>query len=368
MTSEAVTGAVESPSADRGVSSGEQLAALGKNPGLTMITAAPLNVETPLHLLDTTLTPADRMFMRNNHAFPQRVDAASWSLTIDGLVRRPLEIRLDDLRAMPASSYVAVIECSGNGRQRFAELGTPAEGLQWSNGAVANVEWIGVPVALLLEQAGVKRGALQAECWSLGDEPFARGIEVEKLLDDAMLAYGMNGRPIPHVHGGPVRLVVPGWGGINWVKWVGRMTLISHESPSEYNQRSYVLYDAAGAAYGKVREIAVKSLITSVATGASLAAGEHELRGVAWSAARGVARVELSVDGGQSWAEAELLHDLGPRSWRAFVYRWQAAPGEHLLMARASDLDGNSQPIEPAFNLKGYLMNAAQRVAVRVRG
>lgn len=365
MTSEVVTGATDTTGPDADAAAAKRLATLGKDPALTVVTAAPLNVETPLQLLDSTLTPAERMFMRNNHDFPH-VDAASWCLTIDGLVRHPLEIRLDELRAMPTSSYVAVLECSGNGRQRFAELGTPAEGLQWANGAVANAEWIGVPVALLLEQAGVKRGALQAECWSMGDEPFARGVELEKLLDDAMLAYGMNGAPIPHHHGGPVRLVVPGWGGINWVKWIGRMTLISHESPSEYNQRSYVLYDADGAAYGKVRQIAVKSLLTSVAAGARLSAGEHELRGLAWSAARGVAGVELSVDGGRSWAAAELLHDLGPRSWRAFVYRWQAAPGAYELMARATDLDGATQPLEPAFNRKGYLMNAVQRVAVTV--
>lgn len=365
MTSQVVPGAIDSPAGEPGAAPAGQLPGLGKDPGLTVLTADPLNVETPLPMLDTTLTPAGRMFMRNNHGFPE-VDAESWCLTIDGLVRHPLEIRLDELRAMPTSSYVAVLECCGNGRQRFAELGTPAEGLQWSNGAVANAEWIGVPVALLLEQAGVKRGALQAECWSLGDEPFARGIELDKLLDDAMLAYGMNGALIPHAHGGPVRLVVPGWGGINWVKWIGRMTLISHESPSEYNQRSYVLYDGDGAPYGKVRQLAVKSLITSLESGATVPAGAHELRGLAWSAARGVARVELSSDGGRSWSDADLLHDLGPRSWRAFVYRWEAAPGAHTLMARATDLDGNTQPIDPTFNLKGYLMNAVQRVAVTV--
>jgi len=345
---------------------GPSLAALGKDPRLTVVTEAPLNAETPLALLDATLTPVERIFMRNNHAFPV-VDPAAWRLTIDGLVREPLAVGLDDLRRLPARSYVAVLECSGNGRQRFAELGTPAEGLQWAHGAVANVEWIGAPVSALLERAGVDPGALQAECWSAGDEPFARGIEVAKLLDDALLAYGMNGRPLPAAHGGPVRLVVPGWGGINWVKWVSRMTLIPHESQSEYNQQSYVLYDTAGAPYGKVREIAVKSLITSVAAGATLSGGTHELRGVAWSAGRGVARVEVSADGGRTWADAELLHDLGPRAWRSFVFHWQAAPGDHELMARATDLAGATQPLDPAFNRKGYLMNAVHRVPVAVR-
>lgn len=152
----------------------ESLEAIGKDPRLTVLSAEPLNVETPPALLSETLTPLSRMFMRNNHALPD-CTPENWSLIIDGLVRRPLTINLADLRQMPTGSYVAVLECSGNGRRRFAAEGCPTEGLQWNNGAVANIEWIGVPVALLLEEAGVKRHALQAECWGEGPERLRAG-------------------------------------------------------------------------------------------------------------------------------------------------------------------------------------------------
>lgn len=344
---------------------GPPIAALGKDPRLTVVTPEPLNVETPLGLLDTQLTPVERMFMRNHGALPAQ-RPADWGLTIEGLVRRPLTLTFDDLIGLPRSCYTAVLECSGNGRSAFAEAGTPAEGLPWGQGAVACAEWIGAPVALLLERAGVKSTALQAECAGAGPAPFVRGVEVAKLLDDAMLAYAVNGRPIPASHGGPVRLVVPGWGGVNWVKWIARMRLISHESTSEQNQDHYVLYDAAGTARGKVRELLVKSIITAPAAGEALRPGPAEVRGWAWSAGRGIARVEVSADGGDSWRDAELGADMGPRAWRGFRWPWEAAPGRHALLARATDCAGTRQPLAVPFNTRGYLNNSAHRVEVTV--
>jgi DMSO/TMAO reductase YedYZ molybdopterin-dependent catalytic subunit len=346
---------------------GDALAVLGKDPRLLMHPGELLNVETPMNLLNELITPIERMFMRNNHT-PPDVDPAQWNLTIDGLVRRPLSINLDDLKHLPTSSYMAVLECSGNGRDCFTKYGMPTEGLQWRNGAVANAEWIGVPVALLLEQAGVKPAALQAECWSAGPEPFARGIEIDKLATDAMLAYAVNGQPIPATHGGPVRLVVPGWGGINWVKWLTRMTMISHESESMYNQQNYVLYDAAGMAFGKVRELLVKSIFTNVEAELTLSAGLHTMRGLAWSGGHGIAQVEFSSDGGAHWRPTTLLTDLGPRAWRAWACPWKATPGTHTLAVRATDLIGNIQPLQPLYNRKGYRMNAVQQVTVTVTG
>lgn len=345
---------------------GDRLALLGKDPRLLMHPGDLLNVETPMSLLNELVTPIERMFMRNNHTAPE-VDPATWSLTIDGLVRKPLKITLDELKHLPTSCYMAVLECSGNGRERFTADGTPTEGLQWRNGAVANAEWIGVPVALLLEQVGVKQAALQAECWSAGPEPFARGIEIGKLAADAMLAYAVNGQPLPATHGGPVRLVVPGWGGINWVKWIDRMTLIAHESDSVYNQQNYILYDAEGAPFGKVRELLVKSIFTNVEADTTFDAGLHTVRGLAWSAGHGIAQVEFSSDGGATWHPTTLLSDLGPRAWRAWACTWKAQPGVHTLAVRATDLMGNTQPLHAPYNRKGYLMNAVQQIAVVVR-
>lgn len=344
---------------------GPELAVLGKDPRLTKITSAPLNVETPLELLDAPLTPVERLFMRN-HGDWARHDAETWSMTIDGLVRHPLTLTLEDLLELPRSCYVAVLECSGNGRAAFAAAGQAAEGLPWGQGAVACAEWIGAPLSLLLERAGVKGTALQAECYSDGPEPFVRGVEVTKLRQDAMLAYAVNGRPIPASHGGPVRLVVPGWGGVNWVKWIAGMRLISHESLSDQNQDHYVVYDAEGHATGKVRALQVKSIITGPAAGATLRPGPVDVRGWAWSAGVGIARVEVSADGGATWRDATLGADLGPRAWRGFTWRWEARPGAHTLIARATDGAGATQPFEVPYNRKGYLNNAVHRVAVSV--
>jgi DMSO/TMAO reductase YedYZ molybdopterin-dependent catalytic subunit len=367
MTLEILHAVAGDPTADAPpVPGGATLARMGKDPRLLVHPGELLNVETPVQLLNELITPIERMFMRNNHVAPQ-IDPADWNLTIDGLVRRPLTIDLADLKRLPTSSYIAVLECSGNGRERFAADGMPTEGLQWRNGAVANAEWIGVPVALLLEQAGVKAVARQAECWSAGPEPFARGVELRKLRTDAMLAYAVNGQPIPATHGGPVRLVVPGWGGINWVKWITHMHLIAGESSSIYNQQNYVLYDAAGEPFGKVRELLVKSIFTNIAADAELSAGPHTIRGLAWSGGNGIAQVEFSSDEGATWQPTTLLADLGPRAWRAWACTWQATPGRHRLMARATDLAGNVQPLAPTYNTKGYQMNAVQQIPVHVR-
>lgn len=341
------------------------LAAYHKDARLLVHTADLVNIETPPLLLDSLITPLERFFVRNNRPSPS-VASEAWQLTIDGLVRRPVTIDYAELREMPVRSYHAVLECSGNSRKRFAAAGTPAEGVAWGDGAVGNGEWIGVAVALLFERAGLKRGALQAECVSHGADPLVRGVEIRKLIEDGMLAFAMNGEPLSAEHGGPVRLIVPGWGGINWVKWIAHMSIISHESPGEFNQDRYVLYDSDGVANGKVRELGVKSLITTLADGATLPPGPHTIGGFAWSAARGVARVELSADGGASWAEAALGADLGPRSWRAFSYTWQATPGQHTLAVRATDIEGAVQPLSVPFNKRGYLMNAVQQIAVQV--
>jgi DMSO/TMAO reductase YedYZ molybdopterin-dependent catalytic subunit len=238
--------------------------------------------------------------------------------------------------------------------------------LQWGEGAVGNAEWIGVPVALLFERAGVKRAALQAECVSHGDDPLVRGVEISKLIEDGMLAFAMNGEPLPPEHGGPVRLVVPGWGGINWIKWIARMTLISHEAQGEFNQDRYVLYDGEGRVQGKVRELGIKSMFTSLSDGAQIAPGPQLLSGYAWSAARGIARVEISCDDGGSWVEAQLGADLGPRAWRQFNYTWRATGGSHTLAVRATDLMGEVQPFDVPYNWRGYLMHAVQRIRVAV--
>jgi DMSO/TMAO reductase YedYZ molybdopterin-dependent catalytic subunit len=148
---------------------------------------APFNLESSLELLTDAITPIEHFFLRNNHTIPM-LAPAEWALTIDGHVERPFTLSYAELRELPAVSMAAFLECYGNGRKRFAEQGQPAEGLAWRNGAIGNAEWTGVPVTQLLERAGVQRDAVQVECHAGGDHEFARGIEVAKLLDDAILA------------------------------------------------------------------------------------------------------------------------------------------------------------------------------------
>lgn len=334
----------------------------GKQQDMHIQTHVPVNMEAPLSALDHDITPLDHFFMRNNHEMPT-VDAATWSLTIDGLVENLLTIDYQELCSLPTVRHVAFLECYGNGRTRFAESGQEAEGVPWRQGAIANAEWEGVPVALLLERTGISPHATQIECGSPGD--FIRGVDLDVMQKDAFLAYRMNGQPIPAEHGGPVRLIVPGWGGINWVKWITAMTVIDHESHSTFNRDSYIIIDENGEYQGKTREIYIKSLINNIEPNSVLSAGSHEIHGMAWSA-HGVQRVEVSTDGGETWHDAELATDLGQYSWRRFSYTWQACSGQHELVARATNQAGNVQPASVPYNRKGYLMNAYHRVAVSV--
>ncbi len=344
----------------------EACAVTGKDPRLNVITATPPNVETPLPLLAAALTPVELMFMRNHQALPA-VDPAAWRLSIEGLVERPLSVSLAELLAMPQRSVTAVLECSGNGRTAFGRDDLPPEELPWGQGAVACGEWAGAPLGPLLAAAGVRPGAVQAECIGAGGEPFVRGVEVEKLLADGLLAHSLNGAPLAPAHGGPVRLVVPGWGGVSWVKWVTTIRVLDCESASPFNQVRYVLYDRAGAAYGKVRALQIKSVIVAPGAGQTIAAGPAELRGWAWSGGQGVAGVEASTDGGLSWGPCELGEDRGAHAWREFRYSWRAAPGSHTLLARGRDAQGATQPVAAIWNQRGYLNNACHRVEVLVK-
>lgn len=337
---------------------------IGKDARLLIQTELPLNIEADLALLEGAITPIPLFFVRNNSSIPQ-IAPEQWSLTVDGLVERPFSMSYAELRRLPATSYVAVLQCSGNGRVRFADAEREAEGIQWHNGAVGNAEWVGVSVRLLLERAGVKPGAVQGECIGGDADRTTRGVEITKLMDDAILAYAMNGELLPRIHGGPVRLIVPGWGGINSLKWIAGLHVIDHESGSCYNQKKYVLIDAEGREHGKVREFAVTSVI-SRPTSATLRAGVNVVRGFAWSPGGPITRVEVSANGGKTWQDARLLADLGAHSWRQWEWQWEAAAGSYQLAVRATDAAGATQPDCVPFNAQGYLMNAIERVPVQV--
>lgn len=336
-----------------------------KDSRLIVRSTEPLNLETPLTALEGTLTPLPLFFVRNNDTIPA-ITPADWELHIDGLVERPYTLTYDELRRLPSVSYVAVLQCCGSGRARFADGERQAEGLQWEDGAVGNAEWVGVPVRLLLDRAGVAEAAVQVECIGGDEQRTTRGVEVAKLREDAILAYAMNGAPLSRLHGGPVRLIVPGWGGINAIKWIVGMRVLDRESDSVYNQQKYIMLSADGALEGKVRELVVNSVISNLTPGMKLQPGPQVIRGFAWSPNGGVERVDISTDGGATWQPARLLADLGPHSWRQFELIWEATSGSHSIAARATDAGGQSQPERVPFNHHGYLMNAIVTVPVEV--
>lgn len=342
----------------------ETLAALDKDPAL--IEHGTTTFETPVELADNFLTPNELFFIRANGPLSIDIDPAAWRLTVTGLVESELELSLADLQAMPIQTVTAFLECSGNSRSRFAASGEKADGTQWGNGAIGNAEWTGVSLRDVLDKAGVQPGVIDVVSTG-GDFPeMQRGLPLEIALSpDVMLVWEMNGAELPRPNGGPVRLLVPGWGGIASTKWVVNLNLIDHSFDGPFNTESYVLIDADGTALRPVREMPVKSVITVPTPNAALTAGAQMISGFAWSGYAGIARVEVSIDGGD-WQEATIVEEAGPLSWVRFELPWGADAGEHLLRSRATDQIALQQPESVPWNAKGYQMNAIYEVPVTV--
>jgi DMSO/TMAO reductase YedYZ molybdopterin-dependent catalytic subunit len=293
---------------------------------------------------------------------------------------------MDDLRKMERIEVPAVLQCSGNGRfffgTAFPNASHPA-GAQWQYGGVGNARWGGVRVRDLLHRAGVKSGARFSNNSGL-DNPLLpttpkviRGLELEKLLDPGtVLAYEMNGEPIPYYHGFPARLLVPGWAGDHSVKWITHMSIADTITTDFWTSVGYRYPNKIGkpgmgvkpTAEHPVTAMNVKSIIISPTDGARPRAGAAtQIHGVAWSGGGAYAnRVEVSVDGGRTWRDAELGASPGPFAWRTFTHRWMPEAGTATIMARATDNRGAVQPKVSPWNPGGYLWNAIQSVQVEV--
>jgi DMSO/TMAO reductase YedYZ molybdopterin-dependent catalytic subunit len=340
----------------------------------------PLVLETPVERLDGFLTPVEAFFVRCHHDVP-RVDAGSWRLQVTGLVERPLSLALADLRALPRVRLTAVLQCSGNGRAYFDP---PARGVVWERGGVGNAEWTGVRLAEVLSLAGVDRRARwlvmqgQDRPQRPGDPRYARCLPLEKALHpDTLLAFEMNGQPLPPLHGHPLRAVVPGWGGNDWIKWLSLLHLQEEEFDGHFYREDYcrprqpVAPGAEVAAEDMVplRDMPVKSLLTHPRPGQRLGPGPVEIRGSAWTGDRAVvSRVQVSTDGGQTWSTAELSGPDLPYSWRPWRLLWiPGGPGRYRLISRATDSLGAEQPLDSTpWNPGGYGWNAADGVDVVV--
>ncbi|MER6404435.1 sulfite oxidase [Streptomyces viridosporus] len=326
-------------------------------------------------------TPNDRFFVRNHTATPV-LAADDWSLTVwgDGLAHgRPAEFTLDDLKRLPSVTRSAFVECAGNGRSLFAtQQGRSVSGTAWTLGAIGAARWRGVRLADVLRRAGLGHRAVDVMPRGLdADYVTADGIDLgrvrrplplSKALDDVLLAYEMNGEPLPHDHGHPVRVLVPSWIGIASIKWVGDIQVSARPLYSPWNTDFYRLFGDSHPAEGgaPLTRQTLKSA-WELDRDAGLRAGTvHHLTGRSWSGTGGVVRVEVSTDGGGTWRTAGL-HDAPRRhGWVRWSTRWRPpAPGPYTLLARATDSTGRTQPDTTVHNTQGYLFDAVVRHPVR---
>jgi DMSO/TMAO reductase YedYZ molybdopterin-dependent catalytic subunit len=343
--------------------------------GLLVHRAHPLNCETPLpELVGGVVMPTARFYVRNNFPIPN-LDASSFRLAVTGQVERPLTLSLRELHNMRSQAEVVTLECAGNGRTQFDP---PVPGERWQYGAVSTAEWSGVPLTDILDRAGVRssarevrfRGADGGEVDNKrGTIRFERSLPVDQARSsDAILAYAMNGEPLPIQHGFPLRLVVPGWYGVASVKWLTEIEVTDQPFEGHYQTEKYVYYwNRSGR---ETREPVplqrVRALITEPAPGQEASPGELVIRGVAWSGAAPIAKVEVRVNDGD-WREARLVGERKRHSWQwwELIARFDQ-PGEVTLRARATDLAGRTQPERAEWNKLGYGNNGIHEVTARI--
>jgi DMSO/TMAO reductase YedYZ molybdopterin-dependent catalytic subunit len=358
----------------------EMLDALpGKRP-LIKRTFRPPNYETPVALFAEPLTPNDAFYVRWHMGVPD-VDAGAWRLRIDGpAARSPRELAMQDLRRLPRHEVVAVNQCSGNRRGLF-EPHVP--GVQWGYGAMGNARWTGARLKDVLESAGVGAGAVEvvadgADVPTLSGPDFAKSLPMWKALDaDTLVAWEMNGEPLPRWNGAPARLVVPGWTATYWVKAITHLSLLDRAFDGFWMKSAYrVPRNLFGpsrfatqdnAQTSPITDIRVNSLVVTPAPGAILPVGPRtEILGIAWDGGSGIRRVEVSLDGGKSWQDAALDEDLGRYAWRP--WRFGVTPeraGDVIVLARAIASDGSTQAETLVANPAGYHHNVVQKVAYR---
>ena len=340
-----------------------------------IVTAIPENSETPLDDVRSWVTPNRLFFVRNHFEVPT-VGTDDWRLRIEGCVAQPLELTWDDLGALPERSVFCTVECAGNGR---SFLQPRAPGVPWGAGAVGHAEWTGVPLKLVLQQAGIQPGALEVvfEGYDRGSEadhpepmPFARSLPLAKALDpDTLLAVRMNGELLEPSHGAPVRLLVPGWYGVASVKWLHRLEVVDRPFRGYFQTTKYTVKRATpqGDETVIVGPMAVKAEIIRPHEGEVLGVGTNRLFGVAWAGPEAVARVEVSADAGQSWSDAELIGPRAPYSWTMWEHLWEVgSAGTYELLVRATTAAGQVQPLAHDSHNGGYLIHFSRPRAVRV--
>jgi DMSO/TMAO reductase YedYZ molybdopterin-dependent catalytic subunit len=323
------------------------------------------------------LITANKHFFVRNNSTSLDLDASSWRLSVEGdALDKPMELTYDDIMGLPSRVLMCYLECAGNHRAMFDLVqGRAASGTQWGTGGVSNGEWVGASLRDVLTLAGIRNNAVNVLLVGLDsespEEGFRRVLPVERAMHpDTLLAYFLNGEPLPKDHGFPVRVLVPGWVGSSSIKWLGRIIVSSQRVWTRNNTVSYVLigddYPPEGEASGQPVETQSMKSALALPWPAELPAGSHRLYGYAHSPYGHIVRVEWSEDGGASWYDAGLPGPQPQYSWARFELTWQAEPGDHTIATRATDALGNTQPDRVPFNEKGYLFNQPLPHPVRV--
>lgn len=351
---------------------------------LILLTDRPVQLETPRQYFRTTFTPNDAFYVRwHLPEIPNRVDLAEWKLKVEGNVNKPLALSLRELmEKFKPFSLAAVNQCSGNSRSR---LQPRVPGGQWGNGAMGNAMWTGVRLRELLDAAGVKQGSVQVQFQGLetgpgpkgsGSNVFLKSLElIDSVLDEAVVAYLMNGEPLPMLNGFPVRLVVPGYFATYWMKCLTWIRVLSAPDENFWMKTGYRVPDTArgnttpeamkagGVKTVPITRMPVRSFLVSPDNGSKIPAGmKVTLRGVAFSGHGKIVKVEISEDGAKTWREAQLGEDQGAYSFRTWEAQWTPkTPGNYPVAVRATDEKGNVQLDDPVWNPGGYLWNKIER-------
>lgn len=380
-----VAAAADLPSVTLPMENGTRsLVAFPQKRPLIMLSPRPPLLETPFQVFDEgILTPNDAFYVRWHLAgIPTTVNAQSHRINVHGLVKNPLSLSVDDLRtSFKPVEIVAVNQCSGNSRGFFAPR---VPGGQWANGAMGNARWTGVRLTDVLARAGLADGAVQIRFRGL-EQPtlkttpaFVKALSLDDVREngEVLIAYEMNGAPLPLLNGYPVRLVVPGWFATYWMKMLSDIEVIATIDDNFWMKTAYRIPDTprnsvtptqTGFGTKPIGKLAVRSFVTNVQDGATLHPGPQAIRGIAFDGGSGIARVDFSSDGGATWQPAKLGLDYGPYSFRPWQVAFTAERGKtYTLACRATGTNGQTQTDVAIWNAGGYLRNLIETYKVSV--
>jgi sulfite dehydrogenase len=351
----------------------------GKKP-LIKLSYRPPNYESPLEYFRTPITPNDQFFVRYHLSDIPNVDASTYKIKVGGDgVNGPVELTFDDLKKLPAFEVVAVNQCSGSRRG----LSNPhVAGVEWGYGAMGCARWKGARLKDVLEKAGLKKEAIEVS-FDGADGPavdktpdFIKSIPAWKAVEEStIIAYEMNGQPLPHLNGFPARIIVPGWTGTYWMKHVVSINALTKPQGGFWMNPAYRIpvgkfplvarfISQENAASTPITEMVVNSLITSHRDGAQVKPGKVAVSGMAWDGGYGISSVQVSTDGGKTWGAATLGQDLGRYAFRPWSFDLSAKHGKNTVMVNATNKIGQSQTSELIFNPAGYHNNVMQNISL----